>query len=57
MGARESKPGGGNGDQAIVDYYQLLEVDEDATSDEIKACIIICIRHLPGSESASAFLS
>ncbi len=32
MGARESKVDG----EEVVDYYQLLQVSEDATSDEIK---------------------
>jgi hypothetical protein len=30
MGARESKP------QQITDYYELLQVDENATTEEIK---------------------
>lgn len=36
MGARESKASGESGQSEVVDYYKLLEVPEDATSDEIK---------------------
>lgn len=39
MGARESRPQGAgetNGEAAPPDYYTLLEVDENATQDEIR---------------------
>jgi hypothetical protein len=36
MGARESRP---DSSEEVVDYYQLLEVSEDASADEIKVPI------------------
>lgn len=40
MGAQGSAnrggPDAGQGGEAIVDYYKILEVAEDATQDEIK---------------------
>lgn len=39
MGARESRaenPEGADGQTAPPDYYALLEVEENATSDEIR---------------------
>ena len=36
MGASESTRS--ERDEKLLDYYQLLEVAEDATQDEIKAC-------------------
>ena len=43
MGARESRPNdesaGTTTDSAIEDYYALLEVEENATSDDIKVCV------------------
>ena len=38
MGANESRQstGGGSGGEDVLDYYALLEVDENATSDEIR---------------------
>lgn len=39
MGARESRPEGESEvAEAPPDYYSLLEVDENATADEIKVC-------------------
>jgi hypothetical protein len=37
MGARESRP---DSSEEIVDYYQLLEVSEDASADEIKVHLL-----------------
>ena len=37
MGAGESKTQGSGNLPESIDYYQLLEVEEDATADEIKA--------------------
>ena len=36
MGAGESTARGGGDAEAIVDYYKILEVAEDATAEEIK---------------------
>jgi len=43
MGANESKQstgggsgGSGGGGEEVLDYYALLEVDENATTDEIR---------------------
>ena len=39
MGARESRHDPGTEvEPAVADYYALLEVEETATADEIKAC-------------------
>jgi hypothetical protein len=46
MGARESKSQeSSSGDQVpqALDYYQLLQVDESATSDEIKVIVLVTI--------------
>ena len=41
MGANESKQGSAEAteDGGAVDYYTLLEVDENATQDEIKVSL------------------
>jgi hypothetical protein len=44
MGAQGSRPGrggnsgGGGGGVVETSYYELLEVEEEATADEIKVC-------------------
>jgi len=43
MGAGESTGRGGQEAEAIVDYYKILEVAEDATQDEIKVSFLVCI--------------
>ncbi len=36
MGARESTSRNAKEETSVVDYYEVLEVSEDATSEEIK---------------------
>ena len=41
MGARESRRDGAEDPSSGVDYYQLLQVKEDASADEIKVKLSI----------------
>ena len=42
MGARESRNDRTDDNATTQDYYQILEVNETATGDEIKVHYILC---------------
>jgi len=59
MGARESTARGAEAnDTGPPDYYALLEVEESASADEIKVCMIIHeVDRTPHSPSPPSTLS